>query len=174
MNKKSCITPFISAAVGLGLLALLAFALFSPGGGRPQPGEPAPDFTLTLLDGSQTSLSDLRGQTTILNFWSSWCEPCRQEAPALQTIWETYRDKGIVLLGVSYKDAPDVSRAFVQELGLTYPNGADPRGRISRAYGITAVPETFIIDSQGQIAWYYIGQITAAELTQRLAQMTQP
>lgn len=171
MTKRNNVTTFVSAAIGLALLALLAFAIFSPSGGRPLQGELAPDFTLTLLDGAQMSLSDLRGQVVVLNFWSSWCAPCREEAPDLQAIWETYQDKEVVFLGVSYKDAEDVSRAFVQELGLTYLNGADPRGRISRAYGVTAVPETFVIDAEGKVAWFYVGQVVAEDLAQRLAQM---
>ncbi len=174
MTKKGNVTTLVSAAVGLALLALLAFAFFSPSGGRPAQGELAPDFALTLFDGAEISLSELRGQVVVLNFWASWCSPCREEAPALQAIWETYQNEGVILLGVSYKDAEDVSRAFVQEFGLTYPNGPDPRGRIGRAYGVTAVPETFIIDAEGKVAWFYIGQVTADELAQRLAQMTEP
>ena len=171
-NKQSNVTSIISVVVGLGLLALLAFAFFSPEGGRPLEGDPAPDFSITLLDGSEVSLSDLRGQVVVLNFWASWCDPCRQEAPSLQEVWETYEGKGVTFLGVSYKDAEDASRAFVQEFGLTYLNGTDPRDRISRAYGITGVPETFIIDAEGKIVQFYVGEVRPEELARRLAQLT--
>ena len=173
-KKRSNVATIVSVATGLGLLVLLAFAFFSPSGGRPQQGDPAPDFSLALFDGSEMYLSDLRGQVVVLNFWSSWCGPCREEAPDLQKIWEIYEDKGVAVLGVSYKDAEDASRAFVEEFGLTYPNGADLKGKVSRAYGITGVPETFVIDAEGKVAWFYMGQVTADELVRRLAQMTEP
>jgi len=160
----------ISIVFGLGLLALLAFA-FSPGSGRPLQGDPAPGFSLVLFDGSEVSLSDLRGQVVVLNFWASWCTPCRREAPELQKVWEMYEGKGFVFVGVSHKDAEDASRSFIQEFGITYPNGADLRSKISRAYGVTAVPETFVIDAEGRVAWVYIGEVQADELVQRLAQM---
>jgi cytochrome c biogenesis protein CcmG/thiol:disulfide interchange protein DsbE len=165
------VTTVISVAVGVGVLVLLAFALFSPGGGRPLQGEPAPDFTLASFDGSEISLSDLQGQVVVLNFWASWCSPCRQEAADLQSVWEMYEGQGAVFLGVSHKDAEDAARAFVEEFGLTYSNGADPGGKISRAYGITGVPETFVIDGEGKVARSYIGPVVADELALRLAQM---
>jgi len=171
-RKRGRLSCTVSIVVGLALLALLAFALLSPGGGRPQQGDLAPDFVLDLLDGTKISLSELRGQVVVLNFWSSWCGPCEVEAPALQEVWEMYEGKGVVFLGVSHKDAEDASRAFVRDFGLTYLNGVDPRGRISRAYGITAVPETFVIDSEGRVAWFYIGQVAGDELARRLAKMT--
>ncbi len=166
------VSRIISVVIGVGLLALLAFALLSPDGGRPQPGEPAPDFSLTLLDGSEISLSDLRGQVVVINFWASYCGPCRQEAPELQAVWERYKGAGVVLLGLSYKDAEDASRAFLEDLGITYLNGADRRGKIGRAYGITAVPETFVIDAEGKVAWLRIGEVQAGELAQQLADLT--
>jgi len=170
--RKSSVTTVVSVIVGVGLLALLAFALFSPSGGRPQQGQPTPDFTLVLFDGSEISPGDLRGQIVVLNFWASWCTPCRREAPALQAVWETYEGQGIVFLGVSYKDAEDASRAFVEEFGITYPNGTDSRGRIGRLYGVTGVPETFIIDAQGKVAWFHMGEVEAGVLERQLAQMT--
>jgi len=169
--RKSSVTTGVSVIVGVGLLALLAFAFLSPSGGRPQQGQPAPDFTLVSLDGFEISPSDLQGQVVVLNFWASWCTPCRQEAPALQAVWETYKGQGVVFLGVSYKDAEDASRAFVEEFGITYPNGTDLGGRIGRLYGVTGVPETFIIDAQGKVAWFHMGELQAGVLEQQLAQM---
>ena len=165
------VTTIISAGVGLGLLALVAFGFLAPGGGRPHQGDPAPDFSVALLDGSQVSLGELRGQVVVLNFWASWCVACRQEAPVLQEAWETYESTGVIFLGVAYKDAKDASQEFVREFGLTYGNGFDERGRISRAYGVVAVPETFVIDRDGSVAWVRIGEIQTGELSEQLEQM---
>lgn len=174
MTKRSNVTMFVSIAVGAALLILLALAFFLPGGGRPAPGDPAPDFDLVLLDGTEVSLSDLQGQVVVLNFWASWCMPCREEAPDLQAVWEAYQDEDVVLIGIGHKDAEDASQAFVEEFRLTYPNGVDPKGRISRAYGVTAVPETFVIDAAGKVVRFYVGQVSAADLRQQLAQLIAP
>ena len=172
-HRKSDVSTVISGIVGLVLLALLAYAFLSSGGGRPQPGDPAPDFTLVLFDGSEVSLSDLRGQVVVLNFWASWCLPCRQEAPALQRAWEMYEDKGVVFLGLTYKDAENASRDFVEEFGITYSNGIDPKFRIGRDYGVTAVPETFVIDRDGKVVWFHIGEVSLDALTEQLAQLVE-
>jgi cytochrome c biogenesis protein CcmG/thiol:disulfide interchange protein DsbE len=156
-------------AVGLVFLALFANGLMSSReGGRLQQGESAPDFELTLLDGSSLRLSDLRGQTVVLNFWASWCAPCRREASDLQSVWEAYQDQDVVFVGVTYHDAKDASLAFVQEYGITYANGVDEMGRISDAYGVTAVPETYLIDREGQLSWYQIGEVQADVLIRQL------
>ena len=155
-------------AVPLAIVGLLAFGFFSSGRSRPQPGEPAPAFALALLDGSQLALHDLRGQVVVLHFWASWCDPCRREAPDLQQVWEQYQDRGVAFLGVTFQDARGASEAFIERFGLTYPNGVDERGRISQAYGVVAVPETFIIDREGQIAVVHVGPVRAERLAQDL------
>lgn len=171
VQNKSNLCTIISAAVGLGLLTLLTIAFLSADNGHPRQGDPAPDFSLTLLDGSEVSLSDLRGHVVVLNFWASWCSPCRTEAPVLQRAWETYKDRGVLFLGTSYHDAGGASQAFIEEFGITYPNGVDLRGRISRAYAVTGVPETFIIDRDGRVAWFLIGEVQADALARQLEQL---
>jgi cytochrome c biogenesis protein CcmG/thiol:disulfide interchange protein DsbE len=170
-GRKRNLSTALPIAVGLVIVALLAYGfLTSRESGRPQRGELAPDFTLALLDGSQVTLSDLRGQVVVLNFWASWCSPCRREAPALQSVWETYHNQGVAFVGVTYRDAKEASRAFVEEYGLTYPNGLDEMGRVSSVYGVTAVPETYVIDRTGRIAWFQIGEVQAAELARQVEQ----
>jgi DsbE subfamily thiol:disulfide oxidoreductase len=131
----------------------------------------APDFALTLLDGSEISLVGLRGQIVVLNFWASWCSPCRREAPALQRVWEAYRDQGVVFVGVTYQDAEAASLAFIEEFGITYANGVDAMGRISSEYGVTAVPETYVIDRDGRLVWSQIGEVWEETLVEQLARL---
>jgi cytochrome c biogenesis protein CcmG/thiol:disulfide interchange protein DsbE len=171
VSPKRDLSARLLIAVGLVILALLAYGLFSSRpAGRPQRGENAPDFTLALLDGSDVTLSDLRGQVVVLNFWASWCSPCRREAPALQRVWETYQDRDVAFVGVTYRDAKDASLAFIQEYGLTYPNGLDEQGQISDDYGVTAVPETYVIDREGRVAWFQIGEVQAETLARQVEQ----
>lgn len=126
----------------------------------------APDFTITTFDGEEFRLSEQRGQIVVINFWASWCGPCREEAPALQRIWERYRDQGVIVLGVTYTDEPDDSLAFMQEFGLTYPNADDARSMVSNdLYHIQGVPETFVIDQEGNVAQFIYSVVKEEELT---------
>jgi cytochrome c biogenesis protein CcmG/thiol:disulfide interchange protein DsbE len=128
-------------------------------------GGPAPDFTLTTFDGQSVRLSELKGNVVVLNFWASWCAPCRAEAPHLQTAWEKYKDQDVVFLGVAYADNGPRSMAFMEEYGFTYLNGPDLETRISEMYNIQGVPETFIIDKEGNIDKFLITQVNVAQLS---------
>jgi len=173
-QKKSRLPAIIGGVVALGLLALIGYGLLSVRPGRPKPGELAPDFSLALLDGSEMALSELRGQVVVLNFWASWCVSCGREAPALQQVSDLYQERGVRFLGVTYQDVGDASRAFLTQHGISYPNGLDPRGQISASYGVTGVPETFLIDRSGNVVWVQIGEVDAGTLTQRLDALLSP
>ncbi len=104
-------------------------------------------------------LEDYRGRTVILNFWASWCIPCKQENPALAAVWERYRTSEVVLIGIVYEDTPEAAREYTERLGNTWPSGVDADGRTGIAYGVFGIPETFFIGPDGVIAGRHIGPI---------------
>ncbi len=121
---------------------------------------PAPDFSLPVLNsvpglptaGKKLTLSSLRGRPIILNIWASWCGPCTSEAPILQSVWDHYRAKGVLVLGVDVKDLTGDALTFHNTYGLTFPSVRDGEGNIEGPYGTTGVPESFVIDRQGRVA----------------------
>lgn len=124
----------------------------------PLVGRRAPDFALQVLDGDRTvSMSELRGQVVVVNFWASWCGPCREEHPRLKAAWERYRDRGMVLVGIVYEDSPSSAQAFMQELGGDWPILIDPGGKTALKYGVYGIPETFFIDAEGMVAYKKTG-----------------
>lgn len=121
----------------------------------------APPFVLPRLDRDGTlALTALRGQVVVLNFWASWCVPCRDEAPLLEATWQRYRDRGVVVVGVNVQDLVPAAQRFLRETRVTYPVVRDRDSRVYRAYGLTGVPETFFIDRQGRIVRKFPGVIT--------------
>jgi cytochrome c biogenesis protein CcmG/thiol:disulfide interchange protein DsbE len=125
----------------------------------------APDFTLPLFDGGQITLSELRGQVVVINVWASWCLPCRDEASVLENGWQRYRDRDVTFIGIDYMDTEPAARAFMEEFGITYPNGPDLGSRIAEAYNVQGVPETFFVTPQGEIADAHVGPLSEAQLT---------
>jgi cytochrome c-type biogenesis protein CcmF len=158
--------PAQGTAASAGRSAQSGLGLAANRGSRPRVGEPAPDFTVDLLDGTTLSNSDLRGQVSVINFWSPECQPCEDELPDLQTIWEEYRDKGVSFLGVSFPDLEAGAREMVSEFGITYPNGLDTVMPVD--YGITGIPETFVIGPQGSVAYVHVGPVSADRLRTEL------
>ncbi|MHB0878920.1 MAG: cytochrome c-type biogenesis CcmF C-terminal domain-containing protein [Anaerolineae bacterium] len=160
-----------------GLLALsaAAFAMWGTGhativraAGRPMVGQPAPAFVLPALDGTELSSASLRGDIVVANFWATWCEYCKTELPALQTVWSEYEDSGVSFVGIAYRDEVDNLRAAVERYGLTYPVVIDGGESVAAAYGVTGIPETFVLDADGNVAYLHIGPVTAAQLRQEL------
>jgi cytochrome c biogenesis protein CcmG/thiol:disulfide interchange protein DsbE len=116
---------------------------------------------MTTFDGQQVSLSGLRGRVVVVNFWASWCNPCREEAALLERTWRAYKDHGVMFIGVDYVDTEPKALAYLKEFDVTYPNGPDMGGKISQSYRIQGVPETFFIGKDGKIAPIQIGSASA-------------
>ena len=163
--------------VGLFLAPLVLFALLLASGLGRDPralpseliGQPAPPFSLPRIDASGVvDLGDLSGQVVVVNFWASWCLPCREEHDALAAAWGRYRERGVVVLGVSFEDTKDAALGFRDELGGDWPLVADPDSRTAIAYGVFGVPETFVIAPDGSIAAKSTGAVTYEWLTDEI------
>ena len=158
----------VALAAVAGLLGLLVWRLTHQSH-PPKIGGPAPNFTLRRLEGGGTlELASLRGHPVVLNFWASWCVPCKAEAATLQREWMQYRKQGIVFVGVDYHDVASDARTFLAHHGITYPTVQDGSGKVGDRYGITGVPETFFVDRKGRLVGVHVlGPITEAKFAQQ-------
>ncbi len=179
LRRRRIIIFTVISLVNVGLLAVLWIALLTPAknsnnsaGSDPLLGKPAPDFTLALLGkqaGPALHLADLKGKLVVINFWASWCDPCKQEAPLLQAQWQRAKAQGVVFIGVDFQDGQSAALSFVQQNGLTYTNVVDPNGSTGINYGLTGVPETFFIDRHGVIVNTVRKELTAHVLQSGVA-----
>jgi peroxiredoxin len=147
----------ILAAVAL---AAVAVALFWLGGGGPDPierGSVAPGFTLERLEGGETSLAEMRGRVVLVNFWATWCEPCKQEMPAMERLYRRHHEAGFELLAISVGEDPETVRAFRDQLGLSFPILLDRDKTVSNAYQTYRFPESYLVDREGTVVERYVG-----------------
>ena len=148
----------------VGLVGLLAWGLSNRSSitglsGITRVDQPAPDFRLGLLGDGEVTLSEQRGKVVVINFWSSTCPPCRTEARDLEAVWQGYRDKDVLFIGANIQDTWEPAKRFLDEFGITYPNGLDAGGRISVDYGVVGIPVTFVVDGEGTVARRWVGEI---------------
>lgn len=135
---------------------------------RPAVGYPAPEFRLKTLTGENFALSDLRGTPVVLNFWATWCGPCRNELPALQKAAITYAGK-VAIVGVDQAEAADVVQKYADELGLTFTIPLDASHDAANAYDVALMPTTYFIDAQGIIRSVHLGEMNSITLAENIA-----
>jgi len=138
---------------------------------EPVEGAQAPDFTVKGLDGKPVRLSDFRGKRVVLNFWATWCSPCRIEIPELQAAYARYGKDGLVVLAIDYAESAERVKQFVQDNGLTFPIGIDDTGYVLMAYQVRGIPTSFFIDRNGLIVQKHLSVLTQAVIERTLARM---
>lgn len=142
------IRPLVAAA----LASTLALAAVTPAAAAtPATNSAAPDFTLRGADGRNVRLDELRGQVVLVNFWATWCGPCREEMPRLETLYEKYRKSGFVLLGVNVDDDPRIALATAAKLNVSFPVLLDTDKKVSKLYDLNTMPSTIVIDRDGKM-----------------------
>jgi cytochrome c biogenesis protein CcmG/thiol:disulfide interchange protein DsbE len=171
------------------LVALLAYGLVAGGvdsgiDDRLAEGRAAPavQFSLPVLQRGdlrepwRTAFADgelapreLRGTPFVLNFWASWCPPCRSETPRLERAWRDARPEGVLMLGLNMQDFPEDARSFLAEFEVSYPNVRDRSDEVGRKWGVTGLPETFFIDARGRVVGHVIGEVSAGQLNDGIA-----
>ena len=180
-RRRGLIIVAVGVAVPVvALLAILAWASATSGPARGSLAvndrivelsvdrEIAPEFTLPLMGGGAIGTADLQGRVVMMDFWASWCPPCRDEAPALAQVYDEYRDRGVEFVGINLWDNAGDAEVFLQQQGHSYPNGIDEGGKIAISYGVRGIPEKFFINRDGQIARKFSGPTDAALLREIL------
>lgn len=184
MSKRSLLIILAGLAIGagLGVLILFGFGYVNSIAGiqitskqnesrlAPEVGSPAPDFQLDTLSGETVRLSDFRGKTVLLNFWATWCAPCRLEMPAIESRFEEHKSD-LAVLGINFDEPASDVQAFAQELGLTFTILLDPGGEVQKLYKIRGYPSTYILDADGVVRIQHIGVMTGDQLDGYLSQL---
>jgi cytochrome c biogenesis protein CcmG/thiol:disulfide interchange protein DsbE len=158
------------SALALGTFALVFFGFrTSPTTVGGQGSDVAPTFELDALGGGGSiDFAAYSGRTVVLNFWAAWCGPCKDEAASLERAWKRWSGRDVEFVGIDTRDSIDAGRAFVDAYGITYPIAVDPAGQTANAYGVTGMPQTFLISSDGRLVRRAIGPLTEGSLNDLL------
>lgn len=178
ISRRELITSAAGALLGVLIIGLVWFTVSRENGAAlPAVGElnrPAPDVALPTLDGGSVRLADLRGKVVLVNFWGTWCEPCKEETPALQAAHQRLASEGLVIVGVNLRrqeTSDDAVREFVQRYGVTYPIALDVDGEAARLFQISPIPVSYFIDREGTIRYVRIGTLTTDDVAVLFAQL---
>jgi peroxiredoxin len=155
MGMLRMIFRYLSSSALFALTILLAAPASQAA--MPKIGAAAPDFALKSSSGKNLKLSEHRGEVVMINFWATWCGPCRQELPLLNRLHEQYRKAGFTLLGVNIDDRPDAARTMARSLGISFPVLFDSEKQVSRLYDVNAMPSTVLIDRDGKVRYIHLG-----------------
>lgn len=143
-------------------MALIGWGLNRSMRGSMSIGDPVPGFSMTSFDGQPYNLADYKGKVVLINFWASWCQPCEQEAAELEEAYQHYKPDGdVVFIGLAYVDTEPKSLAYLKKFGITYPNGPDLATKISQMFRVRGVPETFVVDRNGRLAYFKAGPFSS-------------
>lgn len=173
-RARLSVVPLVAWLAVAALLALFFYGLTTQrlqAGIAPKPNTVAPDFQLTTYSGQPMHLDSYRGKVVVVNFWASWCVPCRDEQPTLETLWQRYQNRGVVFLGIDIQDNQHDGLDFLRQFGASYPIGPDPTGAVSINYGVVGVPETYIVSRQGTIAKKIVGPVDASQVVAPLEEL---
>lgn len=161
MRRLKLVSQGLALGLVAGLLVLLVWKLAHGSKGSLKVGQEVPGFTLSRVDApGKLSLSSLRGKAVVVNFWASWCIPCKQEAPLLESAWRRWRSRGVVVVGVDSNDFVGEARRFMRKYGVTYPVVNDGPASVARDYGVVFLPETFFVAQNGRLTGHLAGQIS--------------
>ena len=164
------ISRLVASAAVISVIALFAVGMINRSA-QPVERGAAPQFSIPMFDGGTFSLAKQRGKVVVVNFWASWCVPCRDEAPVLESTWRKYKDRGVVFVGVDYVDTDKEALAFIKEFNITYPNGPDIGTETSHKYRIQGVPETYFVGKDGNLYGNHIGPIDVPTLTAKIEEL---
>jgi len=177
-REKRIVIICLVSLFNVGLVVFILIQLLTPASQAakdPLVDHQAPNFSLVMLntsssESSKLSLSNFKGKAVVLNFWASWCQPCKEELPLLENTWKQLQaqHKGIVFLGINFQESRKDASRFLQQYGITYPAALDTDGSIANKYNVTSLPQTIFIDQNGIITSREPQELTAKELSQNL------
>jgi cytochrome c biogenesis protein CcmG/thiol:disulfide interchange protein DsbE len=168
----------IAAFLIIGFLGLLVWGMLNREpitglSGVTMVNRAAPGFVLKTFEGNTISLEDFRGRPVVINFWASWCPPCRDEAPLIERTWRAYKNRDLIFIGVNIQDRKEDALNYLREFNITYPNGPDPTGEITIDYGVSGLPVTFFVSRDGKVIRRWVGALEPSVLKRSIEEIMQ-